>query len=117
MRTAFDKLQQFFPWIRSLRGIRYAWPEMAFKQQVAIAMVISPLPFIFNTTSVEKAFLFGSIILVFISEICNTAIECVVNMIQPNFDPLAGKAKDLGSAAVCLADFNFLMVWLMIFLN
>lgn len=46
-----------------------------------------------------------------IVELLNTAIEIVVDRISPDFHELSGRAKDIGSAAVALAMFVFLMVW------
>ncbi len=46
-----------------------------------------------------------------IVELLNTAIEIVVDRISPDFHELSGRAKDIGSAAVALAMFVFLLVW------
>tara|TARA_A100001015_G_scaffold292909_1_gene368809 strand:+ start:765 stop:944 length:180 start_codon:yes stop_codon:yes gene_type:complete len=48
---------------------------------------------------------------VLIVELLNTAIEIVVDRISPDFHELSGRAKDIGSAAVALAMFVFLLVW------
>jgi diacylglycerol kinase len=54
--------------------------------------------------------------LVLSAEAMNTAIEFVVDLVSPDFHPLAGKAKDVAAAAVLLAAFGAIAVGLIIFL-
>jgi diacylglycerol kinase (ATP) len=46
-----------------------------------------------------------------IVELLNTCIEIVVDRIGPEFHELSGRAKDIGSAAVALSMFVFVLVW------
>jgi diacylglycerol kinase (ATP) len=60
---------------------------------------------------VEKAILCGSLIMVLSAELLNSAVEAVVDKVSPEFHELAGRAKDLGSAAVFLLMMNVLLCW------
>jgi diacylglycerol kinase len=54
--------------------------------------------------------------LVLSAEAMNTAVEFVVDLVSPDYHPLAGKAKDVAAAAVLLAAFGAVIVGLIIFL-
>lgn len=96
-------------------GFRAAFQsEAAFRLEVVLALVLIPLALIIGYTSFKKALLVGSILLVLMVELLNTAVETVVNLVCPDQHPLAKKAKDLGSAAVTLALVNAVMVWLLL---
>jgi diacylglycerol kinase (ATP) len=51
---------------------------------------------------------------VLIVELLNTGIEMVVDRIGTDFHKLSGRAKDIGSAAVCLSMVLFILVWSMV---
>ena len=59
----------------------------------------------------ERALLFGSLLLVLSAELLNSAIEQVVDKISPEFAVFAGRAKDMGSAAVFFTMMNVIAVW------
>ncbi len=65
-------------------------------------------------TNVERALLAGSLIILLIVELLNTAVEVVVNRIGIERHELSGRAKDLGSAAVFMAIANTVVVWLLV---
>ncbi|CAG1005101.1 partial undecaprenol kinase, partial [Anaerolineae bacterium] len=44
-------------------------------------------------------------------ELLNSAIEAVVDKTSPEFNELAGRAKDMGSAAVFVLMVNFVLCW------
>ncbi len=88
----------------SWRGLRTAVRfEAAFRQELVLAGVGLPLGLWLGEGGVEKALLTGSLLLVLIVELLNSAVEAVVDRIGPEHHPLSGRAKDLGSAAVLLA--------------
>jgi len=64
----------------------------------------------------ERALLIGSLLLVLIVELVNSALEATLDRISLEDHPLIGRAKDIGSAAVCLALVNAAVVWLLILL-
>ncbi len=96
----------------SLAGLRAAWRhESAFRQELAIALLVIPAGLWLGQDGVEKALLVGSWLLVLIVELLNSAIEAVVDRIGPERHELAGRAKDLGSAAVLLSILLALLTW------
>ncbi|WP_413721839.1 diacylglycerol kinase [Sodalis sp. RH23] len=97
----------------SIKGYRAAWRhEAAFRQEVVVAVVAVALACYLEPEPVARILLIGSVWLVLIVEIVNSAIEAVVDRIGPELHPLSGRAKDLGSAAVTLAIVLALFVWI-----
>ena len=87
----------------SLRGLRLSYSsEAAFRQEVWLAVVLLPLAFFLGESAVECAMLAGSVLVLLIVELLNTAIEVVVDRIGLERHALSGFAKDAGSAAVML---------------
>ncbi len=96
----------------SWQGIRAAYRhEEAFRQESWLAIVLIPLAFYMAQSGIELALLIGSVILVLIVEILNSAIEAVVDRIGLEHHELCGRAKDMGSAAVLFALLNVVVVW------
>ena len=91
--------------------------EAAFRQDMAISLLIIPLGLWLGQTGVERALLVASWLLVPIVEMLNSAIEAVVDRIGPEHHDLSGQAKDIGSAAVFLAISLFLLVWALVLLG
>jgi diacylglycerol kinase (ATP) len=88
--------------------------EEAFRQEVLLCVVLLPLACWLGDTNVERALLAGSLILLLLVELVNTAIEVVVNRISEDRHELSGLAKDLGSAAVTMAILHALVVWALV---
>lgn len=96
----------------SLAGLRATFVgEAAFRQELALAVVLIPLACVLEVTGLERAIMVASVILVLIVELVNTAIETLVERISPEIHPLSKKAKDVGSAAVLLALLLVAVVW------
>lgn len=94
------------------RGLRGAWrSEAAFRQEVVLAAVLLPLALFLGESTIERALLTGTVLLVIIVELLNTAIEKTVDRIGSERHPLSGFAKDLGSAAVFCAFLMLILVW------
>lgn len=87
----------------SFNGLRAGWGETAFRQEALLAMVLVPLAFWLGRTWLEVAALAGSVLLVMIVELLNTAVESTIDRIGPEWHDLSKRAKDTGSAAVLLA--------------
>ncbi len=95
-------------WQRWLNAMKYsyagflaAWRnEAAFREEMIIAIVFIPLALWLGKTRIEQALLIGSLLLVLVVELLNSAIEAMVDLTSPEFHVLAGRAKDMGSAAV-----------------
>ena len=96
----------------SMQGLRATWQvESLFRLEVYLFVVLAPLVFFMTPVGVERAILIGSMIIVLVVEVLNSAVEAVVDRHGREHHELAGRAKDMGSAAVFLADLNVLMCW------
>jgi diacylglycerol kinase (ATP) len=88
----------------SWQGLRTAFTsESAFRQEVAIAVVLLPAAFWLGRGWVEVALLAGSVLLVMIVELLNSAVEAAIDRVSFEHHELSKRAKDFGSAAVALA--------------
>ena len=99
----------------SLSGLAAAVKsERAFQQELII-MIIGVIAAIMLTDhSVERAVLIGSLAIVLVVELINSAIEATIDRIGPEQHPLSKRAKDLGSAAVLVSLISAVAVWLII---
>jgi len=96
----------------SWKGIRAAWKnEAAFRQEGVAAIVAIAIACWLDVDPITRVLLIGSVILVMIVEILNSAIEAVVDRIGSEFHELSGRAKDMGSAAVLFAIVLALITW------
>lgn len=87
----------------SLNGLRVGWGETAFRQEAILSLVLVPLSFWVGRSWAETALLAGSVVMVMIVELLNTAVEAAIDRIGPEWHDLSKRAKDTGSAAVLLA--------------
>ena len=94
-----------------MQGLKAAWRERAFKQEVVILVIVAPLGWWLGETPVEQIMLIGSWVLVIIMELLNSAIEAAVDRSGLETHELAGRAKDMGSAAVLCAIILAVFVW------
>jgi diacylglycerol kinase (ATP) len=96
----------------SFAGLRAAWRnEAAFRQECALAAVLTPAAFWVGQTAVERSLLIGACWLVLIVELLNSAVEAVVDRVGTDHHKLSGRAKDLGSAAVFVSLALTALVW------
>lgn len=96
----------------SMAGLRAAWrDESAFRQEVALAVVLLPAAVLVPASMTQKALLVGCVMLVLVTELLNSAVECTVDRISLEDHALARRAKDIGSAAVFVALTNLAIVW------
>ncbi|OZB43544.1 MAG: diacylglycerol kinase [Thiomonas sp. 15-66-11] len=101
----------------SASGIRTAWrTESAFRQESLLTLVMLPLAFWLGNDGTERALLAGSVVLVLVVELLNTAVEYTVDRVSLERHDLSKTAKDLGSAAVLLTLLLCALVWLAILL-
>jgi len=104
------RVWQAFLW--SMQGLRATWQvESAFRLEVYLFVVLAPVALWFGQDGIERAILVGSMLVVLIVEVLNSAVEAVVDRWGPEQHALAGRAKDMGSAAVFLSDMNVLLCW------
>ncbi|WGE51651.1 diacylglycerol kinase [Actinobacillus equuli subsp. haemolyticus] len=99
----------------SMKGLKAAYiNEPAFRQEIWCSIVLIPLAFWLGSDVIEKILLLGTVFLVLITELLNSAIESVVDRIGSDFHELSGRAKDIGSAAVFMAMVLLTITWLLI---
>lgn len=114
-KTGFRRLVNALGY--SIEGlVAAARHEDAFRQEVLLAAVLVPAALAFGSTGVERALLIGSVLLVLIVELVNSAVEATVDRVSIEDHALAKRAKDIGSAAVLVALLNVLAVWLLVLL-
>lgn len=99
----------------SLDGLAGAWRhEDAFRQEVWLALVLIPVACFMPVGGAGRALMIGSVLLVLVVELLNSAIEAVVDRVSLEHHHLAKRAKDAGSAAVMLSLINVAVVWLLV---
>jgi diacylglycerol kinase (ATP) len=99
----------------SWSGLRAAWRnEAAFRQELALGLVLVPLGLWLGNTGMERALLIMAWLLVPFAELVNSSLEAVVDRIGDERHELAGRAKDIGSAVVMVALVNAAVVWLLV---
>lgn len=95
-----------------MQGLRAAWlHESSFRLEVYLFVVLAPVGWWAGQTPVERVLLVGSMLLVLSIELLNSAVEAVIERYGPEYHELAGRAKDMGSAAVFVLMMNVLLTW------
>ena len=101
--------------IWSIQGLRSAWlHESSFRLEVCLFVVLGPLGWLLGADGVERALLIGSCLLVMAMELMNSALEAVIERYGAEHHELAGRAKDMGSAAVFVLMLNVILVWALV---
>jgi diacylglycerol kinase (ATP) len=99
----------------SMAGLQAAFRhEDSFRQEVLLAAILIPAALLLPASGGGKALMVGSVLLVLVVELINSAVEAVVDRISLDEHVLAKRAKDIGSAAVMLALINVPVVWLLV---
>jgi diacylglycerol kinase (ATP) len=99
----------------SIEGLKAAYRhEDAFRQEVLLAVLLIPLAFFVPASGSGKALMIGSVLLVLIVELLNSAVEATVDRVSLEHHRLAKRAKDIGSAAVMMSLANVVIVWLLV---
>ena len=104
---------------RILKAGQYSWQgfraayrhEEAFRTEVWLLCISVPLALWLGENGIERALMIGSVLLVLIVELLNSAVEAVVDRTGLEPHKLSGRAKDMGSAAVSLALLNAVLIW------
>ena len=88
----------------SVQGFRHAWlHEAAFRQEVALTILLLPLALWLGRTPIERLLLIASCLVVIIVELLNSAIEATIDRVGNEHHALSGRAKDLASSAVFMS--------------
>ena len=88
--------------------------EQAFRQEIYAAVPLLPLGLWLGQDGTERALLVGSLLLVLIVELLNSAIEALVDRVGTEHHELSGRTKDIASAAVFLTISLAVLVWVLI---
>jgi undecaprenol kinase len=100
----------------ALNGIAYAFKTQPnFKFHCALTAVVLLSGWHFELKSAEWLWLLAAIALVLISELLNTAIEVLVDLVSPNYHEKAGIVKDAAAGAVLVAAIIAAIIGLIIF--
>jgi len=98
--------------IWSMQGLRAAWlHESSFRLEVYLFVMLAPLGLWLGQSGIERALLVGSMLLVLSIELLNSAVEAVIGRYGDEHHEMAGRAKDMGSAAVFVLMLNVMLVW------
>lgn len=108
---------------RIINAAGYSWlgfkaaykHEAAFRQELWLCFILTAVALYFGQGYAEKAVLIASLIFILLIEILNSALEAVVDRFGDEIHPLAGRAKDMGSAAVFLAFILAGLIWFSVF--
>lgn len=96
----------------SMKGLAAGWRhEASFRLEAILAIVLVPVGLWLGHGPLEKLALAAPALLVLSAELLNSAIEAVVDKVSPEFHELAGRAKDMGSAAVFLLLLLTVLSW------
>jgi diacylglycerol kinase (ATP) len=99
----------------SIQGLRAAWLyESSFRLEVYLLAVLAPLALWLGEDGTQRALMIGSCMLVLAAELLNSAIEAVIERYGAEFHELAGRAKDMGSAAVFVLMINVAVIWALV---
>jgi len=112
LRRIINALRYSFQGLKA--AIKY---EAAFRQELALAILLVPAAFFLGRSTDEVFILIASVILVLVAELLNSAVEALADALSVETHPLLGRAKDLGSAAVMLMLFFTVAVWVAVALS
>jgi diacylglycerol kinase len=111
--TAFSFLRVMRAARYSEQGLRSAWrDEAAFRQELVFMSLLAPFTLWLHLPRLETVLLLVLMALVLAAELINSGVEAVVDMATPEYNALAAKAKDCGSAAVFVALLALAGAWL-----
>lgn len=98
--------------VYSMQGFKHAFiNEAAFRQELALTLVLSPVALWLGRSALERTLLIGVLLLMLLVELLNSAIEAAIDRHGDEQHELSGAAKDLGSAAVLVSLIIVLLVW------
>lgn len=96
----------------SWRGLVFALKEeSAFRQELTLFIVLTPVAVLLPISLFEKAILVCSLVLVMAIELLNSSVEAAIDRISFEHHDLSKRAKDFGSAAVMLALLISFILW------
>ena len=91
--------------------------ETSFKIELIITIILLPVIIFVDATLTNKALMFITLMGMLLTEAINSAIERVVDLVTLEHHHMAGRAKDVGSTAVFLSIFIFVVTWSIILID
>ncbi len=91
--------------------------EAAFRQELILCLILAPVAIALPVGFLGKGLMIGSLLIVLITELLNSALEWTIDYISQETHPYAKRAKDMGSAAVFFALLNVLCTWVFVILQ
>jgi diacylglycerol kinase (ATP) len=91
--------------------------ETSFKIELILTLILIPVIIFIDTTLVNKALMFISLMGMLMAEATNSAIERVVDLVTLDHHHMAGRAKDVGSTIVFLSIFVFVVTWTIVLVD
>ena len=88
--------------------------EDAFRQEVVLAVLLTPVALYFGETAIDQALMISSLLFIIVVELLNSSIEATVDRISVKRHKLAKRAKDIGSAAVFFSLINAAVIWFLL---
>ena len=106
-----------------INGFRFAWngivgalgDQLNLRIQSGIAFLAFAAGVYFELTALEWCCLLLSVALVISMELINTSIEKLVDMVSPEFQPAAGRVKDIAAGSVLVAALISAVIGIFIF--
>ena len=96
----------------SWHGLIFAYKEeSAFRQELVLLVILTPVALLLSVSLVEKALMIGSLLMVLVIELLNSSVEAAIDRISFEHHDLSKRAKDFGSAAVMLALLIAFIIW------
>ena len=115
-KTGVRRLMNAFGY--SIAGTLAAFKhEDAFRQEVVLAVVLTPVALYFGETAIDQALLISSLLFIIVVELLNSSIEATVDRISIKHHKLAKRAKDIGSAAVFFSLINAAVIWFLLLIK
>jgi diacylglycerol kinase (ATP) len=112
-KTGLRRLMNAFGY--SIDGTLAAFKhEDAFRQEVVLAVVLTPVALYFGDTAIHQALMISSLLFIIVVELLNSSIEATVDRISVKHHKLAKRAKDIGSAAVFFSLINAAVIWFLL---
>jgi diacylglycerol kinase (ATP) len=112
-KTGLRRLMNAF--VYSIAGTLAAFKhEDAFRQEVVLAVVLTPVALYFGETAIDQALMISSLLFIIVVELLNSSIEATVDRISIKHHKLAKRAKDIGSAAVFFSLINAAVIWFLL---
>ena len=112
-KTGFKRLMNAVGY--SVAGTLAAFKhEDAFRQEVVLAVVLTPVALYFGETAIDQALMISSLLFIIVVELLNSSIEATVDRISVKHHKLAKRAKDIGSAAVFFSLINGAVIWFLL---